>query len=285
MEQQTVSIAKAGHCNSLPARCAVLSAANPVDGRYDVNKSVMANMNMPAALLTRFDLQFLILDVPDKTKDRQKAIHILNVIRGKDKKFQLFEPISGPVYRRFISKCKECKPVLPQAVAEEIAEYYAEARNLEVQQESTSMDDRTSYTTPRSVIAILRMCQALARLRMSSAVESADFYEARRLIDASKHSVTCKEAKKRADVPSQIYELIRRLWKTHTNRYGRRTEGLSLEEVERQAVVQGFKKRALDSVIEMYVESTVLYFNDAKSHIRVAEDSGDEDSQDGDAEQ
>eukprot|EP00922_Rhytidocystis_sp_ex-Travisia-forbesii_P052009 GHVS01077192.1.p1 GENE.GHVS01077192.1~~GHVS01077192.1.p1 ORF type:complete len:637 (+),score=101.20 GHVS01077192.1:260-2170(+) len=114
MEQQTVSIAKAGHCNSLPARCAVLAAANPVDGRYDVNKSVMANMNMPAALLTRFDLQFLILDVPDKTKDRQKASHILNVIRGKDKKFQLFAPISPPVFRRFLNKCKEYIPALPQ---------------------------------------------------------------------------------------------------------------------------------------------------------------------------
>eukprot|EP00922_Rhytidocystis_sp_ex-Travisia-forbesii_P052012 GHVS01077195.1.p1 GENE.GHVS01077195.1~~GHVS01077195.1.p1 ORF type:complete len:685 (+),score=174.49 GHVS01077195.1:188-2056(+) len=114
MEQQTVSIAKAGHCNSLPARCAVLSAANPIDGRYDVNKSVMANMNMPAALLTRFDLQFLILDVADKAKDRQKASHILNVIRGKDKKFQLFEPISAPVFRRFINKCKEYSPALPQ---------------------------------------------------------------------------------------------------------------------------------------------------------------------------
>ena len=79
MEQQTISIAKAGITTTLNARTAILAAANPSSGRYLVSRTPSENIGMPAALLSRFDLVFILLDVPEEVMDRAKADHIIAV--------------------------------------------------------------------------------------------------------------------------------------------------------------------------------------------------------------
>lgn len=79
MEQQTVSIAKAGITSTLNARTSVLAAANPSYGRYNRKESVYKNINMPAALLSRFDLIFILLDDHREDSDLQLARHICSV--------------------------------------------------------------------------------------------------------------------------------------------------------------------------------------------------------------
>ena len=79
MEQQTVSIAKAGITTTLNARTAVLAAANPLYGRYVRNKTLAENVNLPTSLLSRFDLMFILLDRPEIQADVALARHVTHV--------------------------------------------------------------------------------------------------------------------------------------------------------------------------------------------------------------
>lgn len=83
MEQQTVSIAKAGLTTTLNARTSVLAAANPLFSRYNPNETAQKNINLPAALLSRFDLVFILLDNADPDKDLSLAKHIAKVHQSK----------------------------------------------------------------------------------------------------------------------------------------------------------------------------------------------------------
>lgn len=84
MEQQTISIAKAGIVCSLNSRTSILAAANPVHSKYDSKKSVIENINLPPALLSRFDLIYIMLDVPNEKNDKLLASHILDLYSNKE---------------------------------------------------------------------------------------------------------------------------------------------------------------------------------------------------------
>ena len=77
MEQQCISIAKAGIVCSLPARTSIIAAANPVGGHYNKAKTVSENLKLGAALLSRFDLAFILLDKVDETMDRLLSAHVM----------------------------------------------------------------------------------------------------------------------------------------------------------------------------------------------------------------
>jgi DNA replication licensing factor MCM4 len=86
MEQQTISIAKAGIVCQLNSRTSILAAANPINSKYDIKKSVVENINMPVALLSRFDLIYIMLDIANQEEDRMIAAHILDIYSDKPKK-------------------------------------------------------------------------------------------------------------------------------------------------------------------------------------------------------
>lgn len=99
MEQQTISIAKAGIMTSLNARVSILAAANPAFGRYNPKRTIEENIQLPAALLSRFDLLWLITDKPDRDSDKKLAEHITYVhMKGQQPKAQ-FEPIDMTLMR------------------------------------------------------------------------------------------------------------------------------------------------------------------------------------------
>lgn len=158
MEQQTISIAKAGIMTTLNARVSILAAANPVYGRYNPKKSIEHNIQLPAALLSRFDLLWLITDQPNKENDLKLAEHITYVHQHSTQPPLEFEPLPVKVIKRFIKMCKRHNPVIPKTLDEDIVNYYvkmrAEARNHQ----------NMTYTSPRTLLALLRLSTALVSL-------------------------------------------------------------------------------------------------------------------------
>ena len=90
MEQQTISIAKAGITVVLNTRCSVLAAANPIYGTYDDNSSTAEQIDFASSILSRFDLIFLIRDVHDAERDFRLAQHVIGLHGSKSKVFMSF---------------------------------------------------------------------------------------------------------------------------------------------------------------------------------------------------
>lgn len=195
MEQQTVSIAKAGITTSLNARASVLAAANPAYGRYNKHKSPAENINLPAALLSRFDLLFLLLDKADKNQDLALAKHVTHVHRMGVHPPLDFDVVDAKVIRAYIAKAREVSPIVPKhgQLTEYLVNNYVTMRAQEVEDGSGAK----GYTSPRVLLSILRLAQALCRLRLATVVQKEDVDEALRLMVASKASLEESESDKR----------------------------------------------------------------------------------------
>ncbi|PIA61117.1 hypothetical protein AQUCO_00300559v1 [Aquilegia coerulea] len=205
MEQQTVSIAKAGITTSLNARTAVLAAANPAWGRYDLRRTPAENINLPPALLSRFDLLWLILDRADMDNDLEMARHIVYVHQNKESPALGFAPLEPSVLRAYISAARKISPHVPRELEEYIASAYSSIR-----QDEAKTSAPHSYTTVRTLLSILRISSALARLRFSEAVAQSDVDEALRLMQMSKFSLYSDDRQKSGlDAISDIYSILR----------------------------------------------------------------------------
>jgi DNA replication licensing factor MCM7 len=205
MEQQTVSIAKAGITTSLNARTAILAAANPAWGRYDMRRTPAENINLPPALLSRFDLMWLILDRADMDSDLAMARHVLYVHQHSAPPAIDFTPLDSSTLRAYVASARRVVPYVPRDLTEYIASAYAILR-----QEEAESDAPHSYTTARTLLSIIRISEALARLRFSTQVCQSDIDEALRLINMSKFSLYSDERKKSGlDAISDIYSIIR----------------------------------------------------------------------------
>ncbi|KAK9086309.1 hypothetical protein Syun_028703 [Stephania yunnanensis] len=205
MEQQTVSIAKAGITTSLNARTAVLAAANPAWGRYDMRRTPAENINLPPALLSRFDLLWLILDRADMDSDLEMARHIVYVHQNKESPALGFTPLEPSVLRAYISRARKISPHVPKEQEEYIASAYSTIR-----QDEAKSNAPHSYTTVRTLLSILRISAALARLRFSETVAQSDVDEALRLMQMSKFSLYSEDRQRSGlDAISDIYSILR----------------------------------------------------------------------------
>jgi DNA replication licensing factor MCM7 len=252
MEQQTISISKAGISTTLNARASILAAANPAFGRYNHNKSASENINLPAALLSRFDLLFLITDKSDADADLRLAEHILYVHRNGHQPDVDFEPVEAEVMRQYISQARQFAPKLKPQLLNFITEAYVKKR-AEAHEAQQKMNGNFIYTQPRTLLAILRLSQALARLRFSPSIEQADVTEALRLMDEAKSSMDTKKAVKTYHNPiNDIYQEIRKL------RDERGMDQLELEDIKnRLRFTGGFDEQKMNEAIEKYEELSV----------------------------
>ncbi len=205
MEQQTISITKAGITATLNARASILAAANPIYGRYDRSKTLRANVQLSAPILSRFDLFFVVLDECDDVADYNVAKHIIDVHRCDEAVVE--PPFSQDQMLRYIRFARTLNPQITEESRRVLVDCYRKLR-----QGDTMGKSRTAYRiTVRQLESLIRLSEALARLHCDDLVRPSYVREAFRLLRKSiihveTEDVTFEEGDEFDDGPPDDYD-------------------------------------------------------------------------------
>jgi replicative DNA helicase Mcm len=166
MEQHTVSVAKGGIVATLNARTAILAAANPALGRYEPHRTVAENISLPVTILSRFDLIFVLRDVPNKETDSKMSEHILGLHRRG------LSPVESPIplelLRKYISYSKGIRPVLTDEAVRRLNDFYLAMRS------ASEAEGSPVAITARQLESLVRTAEARARVALRKEVTSED---------------------------------------------------------------------------------------------------------------
>lgn len=207
MEQQTISIAKAGIQATLNARASVLAVCNPRYGRYDPSKSFASNVNLPPPLLSRFDLLYTMQDEAMEDVDAKIAWHITglhgpgaykssDLIADPEKEVEvdipfdsdLAPPLTLDELKLYIELAKRVKPLIQDGAKHKLSQYYVGLRNGDAQSTKRSL-----RMTVRQLESLVRLSEAVARLKFSDFVEESHVDEAYNIFKASLLRLSNKE--------------------------------------------------------------------------------------------
>ena len=190
MEQQTVSVAKAGIMANLKSRCALLGAANPRYGRFDPYESIAEQINMQPTLLSRFDLIFVLTDVPSENTDTGIAKHILQShFAGElassgmpnqevEAAMSIISPeIEAELLRKFIGYAKRVNPILTEDAKQQFIDYYVGLRKQ-------GGEGSPIPITARQLEALVRLAEASARMRLSNWITLEDAKRVIQIVEA-----------------------------------------------------------------------------------------------------
>ncbi|KAF0990983.1 hypothetical protein HZS_3422 [Henneguya salminicola] len=186
MEQQTISIAKAGITTTLNSRCSVLAAANSVFGRWDDLKG-SENISFMPTILSRFDMIFIVKDEHNEEKDIRMAKHVLKVhMQNGPTKAEEEGELSIAFLKKYIDYCrKTCGPRLSVKAAERLKLHYIKVRGNAKAQEKTIGKRSPIVITVRQLEAISRIAESLAKMRLQPFVSDQNIEEAIRLFHVS----------------------------------------------------------------------------------------------------
>ena len=259
MEQQTVTISKANIQASLRAETSVLAAGNPKLGRFDPFTPIPQQIDLSPALLNRFDVIFVIRDLPNKKQDEAIATHVLeehkqNVVRD------IIEPT---LLKKYIAYArKKFAPKLTEEAIEEIKDFYIKLRNQSVRSES---EIKPIPITARQLEAIVRLSEACAKIRLSDTVSREDSKRAIELLKYSLQQVGYDEEAKTFDIdrvvtgiPSSKRSKIITLKETISQLESRLGKLIPIEELEK-AIVELMSKADLEEAIEQLLKSGDIF--------------------------
>ncbi|KAF4766015.1 hypothetical protein N7455_005436 [Penicillium solitum] len=279
MEQQTISISKAGITTTLNARTSILAAANPLYGRYNPRVSPVENINLPAALLSRFDVMFLLLDTPSREGDEELAhhvtyVHMHNKHPESEESGVLFTPHE---VRQYVAKARTFRPIVPTNVSDYMVGAYVAMRKRQKIDESKKR--QFSHVSPRTLLGIVRLSQALARLRFGEEVVREDVDEALRLIEISKASLYNDGEQGADNTPSsKIYNLIRSMKESGAAAVGDGEEGeMSMRRIRERVLARGFTEDNLTMTIDEYAEMNLWQVTGNGTRLLFTEVDGDMD--------
>lgn len=259
MEQQTISISKAGISTTLNARTSILAAANPIYGRYNPRISPVENINLPAALLSRFDVLFLLLDTPSRETDEQLAKHVAFVhMNNRHPDIGTDNVVFTPhEVRSYVAQARTYRPVVPESVSDYMIKTYVRLRDQ--QQRAEKKGKQFTHTTPRTLLGVVRLAQALARLRFSNQVSQDDVDEALRLVEASKESLNAEvnTGRRGLNASSRIYNLVKALADSGACRADDAEDDdlgveLSMRKVKERVIAKGFTEDQWLNALDEY---------------------------------
>jgi DNA replication licensing factor MCM5 len=258
MEQQTISIAKAGITTILNARTSVLAAANPIFGRYDDMKSPGENIDFQTTILSRFDMIFIVKDDHNPERDARMAKHIMGLHMNQlPQGEEETGDISIAKMKRYITYCKtRCAPRLSPEAAEKLSSHFVSIRKR-VHQAEVDANERSSIPiTVRQLEAIIRITESLAKLSLSPIATEDHVDEAIRLFPASTMDAVGQGAATSSELMEEINkveaELRRRLpigWST------------SLATLKRELCVnKGYSEAALSRALVIMSRRETIQF-------------------------
>jgi len=193
MEQQTVTISKANIHATLRSETSVLAAGNPKLGRFDPQAPIPQQIDITPALLSRFDIIFILRDMPNRAQDEAIASHVLE----EHQQEVIREVIEPQLLRKYIAYAQKHRPRLTDEAVAEIKNFYITLRNQSVRTES---DVKPIPITARQLEAIIRLSEACARVRLSDKVTVDDAKRAISLLQHSLRQVGYDEETKTFDI-------------------------------------------------------------------------------------
>ena len=194
LEQQTITISKANIHATLRAETTVLAAGNPKLGRFDPYTPIPQQIDITPALLSRFDVIFIIRDLPNRVQDEAIATHVLE----EHKQEVVRDMVDPKLFRKYIAYAKQkYKPKLSDEAIEEIKSFYINLRNQSVKADS---EIKPIPITARQLEGIIRLSEAHAKVRLSDEVTKDDAKKAIELLKISLRQVGYDEESKSFDI-------------------------------------------------------------------------------------
>lgn len=260
MEQQTVSVAKAGIIAKFRANASILAAANPKFSRFDSYKPLAEQFDIPPTLISRFDLIFPIRDIMDPERDRGIANHILKMHKT-DEELKEIEPVIEPeLMKKYIAYSRNVvKPVLTDEAATKIQEYYVKLR--------TRGHGQTTTATPRQLEGIVRLAEASAKIRLKKDVGFDDVDRAITLTEYVLKEIAYDEATGEFDIDRvvtdhsksardrirAVEDIIRELVESSPD------EMASAGDIRHEASDRGLDKHTVDKIVGELRTKGVIY--------------------------
>ncbi|KAJ6574706.1 MCM-domain-containing protein [Mycena capillaripes] len=266
MEQQTISIAKAGITTVLNSRTSVLAAANPVFGRYDEGRSPGENIDFQTTILSRFDMIFIVKDEHNEARDKMIARHVMNtqMNRPEENVDKAIDELSLDVMKRYIAYCKsKCAPRLSAEAQEMLSSHFVSLRK-QVQQVERDNDERSSIPiTVRQLEAIIRISESLAKMTLSTVVQNHHVEEAIRLFKFSTMdavSAGSADGLSRGELNEEMVKIERELRRRLPVGWSTSYQSLVREFVTQQ----GYSSHALERTLFVMEKSEVIRFSGQK---------------------
>lgn len=273
MESQRVSVAKAGITASLQCRCSVLGMANPKYGRFDSDQPLAEQVDLPPALLSRFDLIFALIDKPNPERDRSIAEHIC---RGHQRAGALKHVNDGdavadeilgtttdlkPVYdrdqvRRYLLYARTMQPILGSDATEAMVTRYLSIRSMS----DTRSGSATVPITPRQMEAFIRLAEASAKLRLATHVEPQDAQRAVDIVQEYLRSFgTSEHGTPDIDLLNTGRSSKERSKLQGVEAIVRNRKDLSMEELLRDCAAKGISEAEVHNVVDRMKERGNVY--------------------------